>query len=108
MGRVVPLVWVLCWFGPADEGDDAGDEGEGGGLGGWRPLEIETAKVTRERKGPTNSYAISFPQGIIWGVIGCAAGFGISLVTERTRGTLVRLRMVNTCVTMEIFELNAV
>jgi hypothetical protein len=33
------------------------------------------------------------PQGVIWGLIGCAMSFGISLVTERTHGTLVRLRM---------------
>ena len=61
---------------------------------GFRPVEIKTAEVTGEKlSGPINPYAISFPQGIIWGIIGCAAGFGISLVTERVRGTLIRLRM---------------
>jgi ABC-2 type transport system permease protein len=30
---------------------------------------------------------------MVWGILGCAAAFGISLVTERRRGTLVRLRM---------------
>ena len=46
-----------------------------------------------QRIGPQNYYVVSFPQGIIWGVMGCAAGFGISLVSERSGGTLVRLRM---------------
>jgi ABC-2 type transport system permease protein len=65
---------------------------EAGGLGGFTPLEVEHADITVERRWPTNAYAISFPQGIAWGLIGVAAGFGISLVTERTRGTLVRLQ----------------
>ena len=43
--------------------------------------------------GPRNPFDITFPQGVIWGLIGCAMSFGISLVTERTHGTLVRLRM---------------
>ena len=30
---------------------------------------------------------------MIWGLIGCMMSFGISLVVERTHGTLVRLRM---------------
>jgi ABC-2 type transport system permease protein len=62
-------------------------------LAGWQPMEIETLEVTRERTGPKNSYEFSFPQGIIWGVLGCCASFGISLVTERTSGTLARLRV---------------
>jgi ABC-2 type transport system permease protein len=36
-------------------------------------------------------YEITFPQGIIWGIMSCAAGFGIAMVTERTKGTLSRL-----------------
>ena len=31
--------------------------------------------------------------GIVWGIFSCAFGFGLSLVHERTRGTLVRLRI---------------
>ncbi len=63
------------------------------GAGGMPKPEIDLLEVTREGRGPRNSYAISFPQGCIWGIMGCAAGFGISMVVERTRGTLVRLRM---------------
>lgn len=40
-----------------------------------------------------NAFAISFPQGVLWGIMGATAGFGISLVTERTHGTMTRLRM---------------
>ena len=35
---------------------------------------------------------ISFPAAILWGVMACSAGFAISIVRERTRGTLLRLQ----------------
>ncbi len=79
-----------------ESGGGAGAESDEGAAGsGWQPVVIEKADVLRERTGfgPSNSYAISFPLGIVWGLLGCSASFGISLVTERTHGTLVRLRM---------------
>jgi len=72
----------------ADNPAESGNEFQG-----LQPLVIEEASIARERKGPQNAFAISFPQGIVWGLIGCAAAFGISFVSERTRGTLVRLRI---------------
>ncbi len=66
---------------------------DSGGFPGLTPLRVEKAAVIREETGPRNAYEVSFPQGIVWGMIGCAAAFGISLVMERTRGTLVRLRI---------------
>ena len=65
-------------------------------FGGFVPLEIEEIAVERERPpgaAPPNGFSISFPQGMLWGIIGSTAAFGISLVSERTKGTLVRLRM---------------
>jgi ABC-2 type transport system permease protein len=73
--------------------DDGGDPT--GAARGWTPVELEVKEVGREeqdRAGPRNSFEVTFPQGIVWGLMGCAAGFGISLVTERVRGTLLRLR----------------
>jgi ABC-2 type transport system permease protein len=61
--------------------------------GGWEPLRITRKDVARVWDGPRNPFDITFPQGVIWGLIGCAMSFGISLVIERTHGTLVRLRM---------------
>lgn len=66
--------------------------GTGEGFQGFQPLVIKEVSEALEWKGPHNSYEISFPQGIVWGLIGCAASFGISLVSERKAGTLVRLR----------------
>lgn len=61
--------------------------------GEWQPLKVTKTDVARVYEGPRNPFDITFPQGVIWGLIGCAMSFGISLVTERTHGTLVRLRM---------------
>jgi ABC-2 type transport system permease protein len=65
----------------------------GAAQGEWQPLKITKKDVARVYDGPRNPFDITFPQGVIWGLIGCAMSFGISLVTERTHGTLVRLRM---------------
>lgn len=68
----------------------------------WSPMQIRMVDVTeRSALGdaqvhppePPSSFAVTFPQGIIWGVMGCALGFSISMVSERTRGTLIRLRV---------------
>lgn len=72
-------------------GDSTAETGQG--FRGFEPLAIDRAEVTKAKAGPGNAYAVSFPQGVIWGILGSTAAFGISLVTERTRGTLVRLRM---------------
>ena len=63
-----------------------------GGGWSWQPVRIEVHDVARERRGPRSSFDITLPQAFVWVFIGCAAAFAISLVTERTRGTLLRLR----------------
>ncbi len=64
---------------------------------GWRPIVVETRAVQRATRGadrrPTSSFAICFPQGMVWGVLACGATFAASLLVERTRGTLPRLRV---------------
>ncbi len=59
----------------------------------WQPLEIATTDTAVEQQGPRNSFDITFPQGILWGIIGCVMTFGIGIVSERTHGTMVRLQM---------------
>lgn len=79
----------------AGETDNAGTEtgsAAGDGFSGFMPLSIRNTEIMREQIGPRSGYEVSFPQGIMWGIIGCAASFGISLVVERSRGTLIRLR----------------
>jgi ABC-2 type transport system permease protein len=72
----------------------SGDSGQSGEeSSGWQPLKVEVSDVSVKRVGPKNPFDVTFPQSVIWGLIGCAAAFGISLVVERSKGTLVRLRM---------------
>ncbi|HMN42164.1 MAG TPA: ABC transporter permease [Phycisphaerales bacterium] len=77
-----------------------------GGPGGFQPITIERADVLKPKspapggndsaagvRPPRNPYAWTFPQGMIWGFMGCTMSFAIALVLERTRGTLLRLRV---------------
>lgn len=66
--------------------------GGGGGFQGMTPAVITKSAVERQRSGPRSSYEFSFPQGILWGILSTAFGFALSLVIERRRGTLIRLR----------------
>ena len=58
----------------------------------WQPLEVSRAAVQRDRVGPANGFEITFPQGIMWGIIGCVMSFAIGLVSERVHGTFMRLQ----------------
>ena len=60
---------------------------------GWAPGRFKTADIARVRRGPRNAYDVSFPQGVIWAILSSAFGFALSLVLERSRGTLMRLRV---------------
>jgi len=79
---------------PDMQSDDLNDGGEGANnAAGFMQPKIEKIDILPQRDGPQSAYEITLAQGAVWGIMGCAAGFGISLVVERTRGTLVRLRM---------------
>ncbi|MGE3277040.1 MAG: ABC transporter permease [Vicinamibacterales bacterium] len=70
-----------------------GDPG-GAGPGAWDPLEVTRVDVARPSAGgPSNAFEITFPQGVVWGIIGCVMTFAVGLVTERVRGTFVRLQV---------------
>jgi ABC-2 type transport system permease protein len=59
---------------------------------GWMPVKVTVSKLSIDRTGePPSSFAISFPQGIVWGLAGCVGAFAVSLANERSRGTLMRL-----------------
>lgn len=72
--------------------------GTGQAMPGLQPLQLQSttyqppaATGVQTRSRPLSAYDISFPQGIIWGFLGCLSTFAVSLVTERRRGTLLRL-----------------
>ncbi len=65
--------------------------GFGGGAGGGRQLKV--VEVARDRSNrPKTAFDITFPSAIVWGLMGVATGFGVTLVRERAQGTLLRLR----------------
>jgi ABC-2 type transport system permease protein len=67
--------------------------GAGAGPGGdWQPLTIAMRSVERQRRGPSNPFGVTFPQGMIWGIVGCLMSFATALVLERVQGTMQRLR----------------
>ena len=67
--------------------------GDSVGGAGRQPARFQTADIARVRRGPRNAFDVSFPQGVIWAILSTAFGFALSLVLERTRGTLMRLRV---------------
>jgi ABC-2 type transport system permease protein len=76
------------FFGTVQFGDPGAN---GNGTSPMAGPTIRSVDVTRRRDGPPNAYAISFPQAMLWGLMGSAAGFALTFVRERAAGTLVRL-----------------
>lgn len=92
---LTPMLSSMQTFFKGVEEQEASGTDAGGMMQGFEPIRVEKVEVAREKKergGPKNSFAVAFPQAALWGVLGATAGFAISLVTERTKGTLVRLR----------------
>lgn len=67
---------------------------------GFQLASIEKIDVTQQQDPSSrgdliakirSGWDISFPQAMLWGILGCVAGFAISLAQERESGTLLRL-----------------
>jgi ABC-2 type transport system permease protein len=59
---------------------------------GFNLVDLKQQDVTSNVDQPHNSFEITFPQSILWGLMGCVASFSISIVIERNQGTFLRLR----------------
>jgi hypothetical protein len=54
---------------------------------------VTSKDVARTYDGqPRSPFDITFPSGILWGMVGCASAFSLAMVSERRRGTWQRLR----------------
>jgi ABC-2 type transport system permease protein len=49
--------------------------------------------LLEEESKPRSAFEVTFPSSVTWGMYGCIITFAISIVSERTKGTLIRLRM---------------
>jgi ABC-2 type transport system permease protein len=61
------------------------------GFQGFTPLLIRHDEIHRDAREPQNTYAISFPQGMVWGILGVISTFALTLVSEVRQGTMARL-----------------
>lgn len=57
----------------------------------FKPVEVSVTEVKPEDNQPQSAFDLSFPQGIVWGLMGCVTAFGASMASERAGGTLMRL-----------------
>lgn len=71
--------------------DALGLGGEGAGMGDLNMMEMVQVQPDARAK-PASAFEVSLPQGLVWGLMGVALGFAVSIVRERTQGTLLRLR----------------
>ncbi|MEW5702230.1 MAG: ABC transporter permease [Candidatus Zixiibacteriota bacterium] len=56
-------------------------------------LNIAMTEITARAKHPRSSFEITFPQAMLWGLLGVTLAFAHSIVGERTGGTWLRLRV---------------
>lgn len=59
----------------------------------FQPIRIEVKSIAKEDNGPKSSFDITFPQGVMWGMLGTITAFAVGLVMERNNGTMLRLRL---------------
>lgn len=60
---------------------------------GFAPIRVDVQSVARDQQRKRSAFEITFAQAAAWGIMGVVMGFGISIVTERSSGTLTRLLM---------------
>ena len=77
--------------GVAPEG--AAPSADGAAAAAWSPVDVQIAELPPRAGRPRSSFDVTFPQGLVWGLAGCITAFAASIVTERSRGTLARLRL---------------
>ncbi|MCB9847590.1 MAG: ABC transporter permease [Phycisphaeraceae bacterium] len=90
---MVPFLSSLDQFADGLESLESEGDDSGGGGGGFNPVTINHADVLKDSEHEFSAFELSFPQGLVWGLMSAAFTFGLSFVIERTRGTLLRLRI---------------
>ncbi|MEY3142549.1 MAG: hypothetical protein RLY21_1042 [Planctomycetota bacterium] len=73
--------------------ETAAGAGTDASAGGFSPVQVKLEELPKRKGGPRSSFDVSTPVGMVWGIAGCVGAFAASLVIERSRGTLARLRL---------------
>ena len=60
---------------------------------GFAPVRLRIDRVQELRASPPSTFAITFPQGAVWGLAGCVMAFASAYAAERSRGTLARMHL---------------
>ncbi len=55
------------------------------------PIQIQTSTLASNSVKPSSTFAVTFPQGLAWGFVGCVGAFAAGMAEERRRGTIMRL-----------------
>jgi ABC-2 type transport system permease protein len=98
MGTLLDSADRLFGSGAVEGAADAGSGAGGGvgtdGLAGFTPVEV-SVRMPASRGGEArtleSAFELTYPQAAAWALVGCVTGFGLSLVGERSSGTLKRL-----------------
>lgn len=85
------------------------------------PIQIQSTTLSNENSALPSTFAVTFPQGLAWGFVGCIGAFGAGMAEERRRGTFIRLLLApctiasvlagkslacfTTCIAMSVFML---
>ena len=79
------------------DSDSPGSQGPGFNFVEMKSLdirkEVDPNSIRGQLSRSKSQWDISFPQAMIWGILGCVAGFSISIARERSMGTMTRLRV---------------
>ncbi len=59
----------------------------------FAPVRLRVDRVQELRASPPSTFAITFPQGAVWGLAGCVMAFASAYAAERSRGTLARMHL---------------
>ena len=80
-----------------EEGDSTSDTNDGFQFANIESMDISKAvdpnSLSGQVKKINSKWDISFPQAMMWGVLGCCAGFAISIAKEQSNGTMTRLQV---------------
>lgn len=91
LGKRLMLQGLIGMLRSAQNGGGSSSSQPAASLRLFQPVKIEARQVTLDEHRPNSAFDVTVPQGVIWGVISCAAGFGVTLARERQEGTYLRL-----------------